>query len=106
MRRDHGLLKLSQNLDRFNHIEFPPHVKNFLDSNMASRIAYKTTFDVDRVIQPIYTGGSVALEESGRLLVTTLGEDALVTDLETGKQLVRIPGVCAPPSPARSTHVL
>jgi U3 small nucleolar RNA-associated protein 13 len=60
---------------------------------MANKSAYQTTFEAQRVIQPIYTGGSVALDNSGRILVTCLGEDALITDLNTGKQLARIEGV-------------
>lgn len=35
----------------------------------------------------------MALDEAGRLLVTCLGEDAIVTDLRNGKQLARIEGV-------------
>jgi len=35
----------------------------------------------------------VALDLSGRILATTLGEDALLTDLDTGRQLARIEGV-------------
>jgi U3 small nucleolar RNA-associated protein 13 len=62
---------------------------------MATKSAYQTTFEAERVIQPIYTGGSVALDHTGRILATTLGEDALITDLNTGKQLARIEGVCA-----------
>ncbi len=61
---------------------------------MASKSAYQTTFEAQRVIQPIYTGGSVALDKTGRILATCLGEDALLTDLNTGKQLARIEGVC------------
>ncbi len=63
---------------------------------MANKAIYKTTFEVESVIQPIYTGGSVGLDRSGRILATTLGEDALLTDLDTGKQLARIEGVCTP----------
>lgn len=61
---------------------------------MATKSPYQTTFEVERTIQPIYTGGSVALDTSGRILATTLGEDALLTDLNTGRQLARIEGVC------------
>lgn len=61
---------------------------------MATKSAYKTTFEPKRVIQPIYTGGSVALDLSGRILATTLGEDAILTDLTTGRELARIEGVC------------
>ena len=60
---------------------------------MASKSTYQTTFEVQRVIEPIYTGGSVALDTTGRILATCLGEDALITDLNTGKQLARIEGV-------------
>jgi U3 small nucleolar RNA-associated protein 13 len=62
---------------------------------MATKSAYKTTFEAEKVIQPIYTGGSIALDITGRILATCLGEDALITDLNTGKQLARIEGVCS-----------
>ena len=55
---------------------------------------FTTTFDPERIIQPIYTGGDVALERSGRILATCLGEEALLTDLRTGEVLSRIEGVC------------
>jgi hypothetical protein len=61
---------------------------------MANKAPYKTTFEPENTIQPIYTGGSVALDQSGRILATTLGEDALLTDLNTGRQLAKIEGVC------------
>ncbi len=70
---------------------------------MPSRATITTTFDVERVIQPIYTGGDVALDRSGRILVTCLGEEALITDLNTGNLLARIEGVgytpCYPNEP-------
>ncbi len=59
---------------------------------MATKSAYQTTFEAERVIQPIYTGGSVSLEKGGCILATTLGEEALLTDLNTGKELARIEG--------------
>lgn len=58
-----------------------------------SKATLKTTFEASRTIRPIYTGGSTALDASGRLLATTLGEDALVVDLETGDQLASLEGV-------------
>lgn len=60
---------------------------------MAYKAEFKTTFEPSRVIQPIYTGGSVALSQDGRMLATCLGEEALLTDLNTGSQLARIEGV-------------
>lgn len=52
-----------------------------------------TTFEVVKAIQPIYTGGDVALDKSGRFLATCLGEEALITDLNSGDLLARVEGV-------------
>ena len=60
---------------------------------MALKSEIKTTFEPSRVIQPIYTGGSVALSEDGKILVTCLGDEALLSHLETGERLARIEGV-------------
>ena len=60
---------------------------------MFSRSSYTTTFEPERTIQPIYTGGDVVLDKEGRILATCLGEDALLTDLCTGESLARIEGV-------------
>lgn len=62
---------------------------------MANKGAFQTTYDIANTIGPIHTGGNgcVALDQSGRILATTLGEDALLTDLRTGKQLTKIEGV-------------
>lgn len=60
---------------------------------MAYKADVKTTFEPSRVIQPIYTGGTVALNGNGRILATTLGEEALLTDLNTGAHLARVEGV-------------
>lgn len=61
---------------------------------MSSRNKSTTTYHPERTIQPIYTGGDVALDEEGRILATCLGEEALLTDLGTGELLARIEGVC------------
>jgi len=63
---------------------------------MAYKAELKTTYEPGRVIQPIYTGGSVALSEDGRVLATCLGEEALLTDLNSGAHLARIDGVSWP----------
>ena len=60
---------------------------------MAYKPDTKTTFEPSPVIPPIYTGGAVALSQDGRILATTLGEEALLTDLNTGAHLARIEGV-------------
>ncbi|CZS94115.1 related to UTP13-U3 snoRNP protein [Rhynchosporium agropyri] len=59
---------------------------------MANKAPHQTTFEPEHTIQPIYTGGSVALDRDGRILATTLGDDALLTDLKTGRQLAKIEG--------------
>lgn len=61
---------------------------------MAAKAPHATTFEPENTIQPIYTGGSVALDQNGRILATTLGEDVLLTDLSSGRQLAKIEGVC------------
>lgn len=59
---------------------------------MAQRSAVKTTYEVDRTLQPIYSGGSLALSGDGRILAASLGEDVLLSDLTTGKELGRVEG--------------
>ncbi len=60
---------------------------------MALKADSKVTFEPARVIQPIYTGGSVALSSDGKTLATCVGEEVLLTSLESGEQLARIEGV-------------
>lgn len=59
---------------------------------MSQRAAVRTTYEVDRTIQPIYGGGSVSLSEDGRILAASVGEDVLLTDLTNGRELGRIEG--------------
>lgn len=58
-----------------------------------SKVSVKTTFEASRTLRPIYTGGSISLDASGRLLATSVGEDALIVDLKTGDQLASLEGV-------------
>lgn len=60
---------------------------------MLPRATVTSTFEPEQVIQPIYTGGDVALDRTGRILATCLGEEALITDLSTGNLLARVEGV-------------
>jgi len=60
---------------------------------MANRQPAKTTFEAEKVIRPIHTGGSVALDNGARILATTLSEDVLLTDPANGKHLARVEGV-------------
>ncbi|KAF7554234.1 hypothetical protein G7Z17_g3080 [Cylindrodendrum hubeiense] len=59
---------------------------------MANKQPLKTTFDVGHVIRPIFTGGSVALDNGARILATVLGEDAVLTDPSNGRHLAQIEG--------------
>ena len=60
---------------------------------MANKQPLKTTFDVDHVIRPIFTGGSVSISNDARVLATALGEDAVLTDPTNGKHLAQVEGV-------------
>ncbi|KAF2405320.1 WD40 repeat-like protein [Trichodelitschia bisporula] len=59
---------------------------------MALNSSVKTTFEPAKVIQPIYTRGSVALSEDDRILASCLDDDVLLTDARTGDELARIEG--------------
>lgn len=60
---------------------------------MATKQPLKTTFDADKVLQPIFTGGAVAVDNEAGILATVLEEDVILTDLSTGQNLARIEGV-------------
>ncbi|KAI1366601.1 WD40-repeat-containing domain protein, partial [Xylaria arbuscula] len=59
---------------------------------MAAKAPFKTTFAAKEVIRPIFTGGAASIEHNARILATTLGEDAILTDIKTGKHLAKIEG--------------
>lgn len=48
-----------------------------------------------RSLQPVYTGGPVLLTRDGQWLISTMGEEVLVTDVATGLRVARIKGVRA-----------
>jgi U3 small nucleolar RNA-associated protein 13 len=54
---------------------------------------FKTTFEPESVILPIFTRGNVALSRDGRILASCVDEDTVLTDLQSGRQLARIEGV-------------
>lgn len=58
-----------------------------------SKINAKITFEASRTLRPLYTGGSTSLDASGRILLSCVGEDALLVDLTTGDQLASLEGV-------------
>jgi hypothetical protein len=51
------------------------------------------SFKKARTIAPLYTGGPVAITHNGLWLVTCIGEQALLTDLESGAEICRFAGV-------------
>ncbi|KJZ75016.1 hypothetical protein HIM_05502 [Hirsutella minnesotensis 3608] len=59
---------------------------------MATKQPLKTTFEANRVIRPIFTGGSVAIDNGAQILATTLGEDAILTNPANGRHLAQIEG--------------
>ncbi|KID87591.1 small nucleolar ribonucleoprotein complex subunit [Metarhizium guizhouense ARSEF 977] len=59
---------------------------------MATKQPLKTTFDVEHVIRPIFTGGSIAIDNEAQILATTLGEDVVLTNPANGKHLAQIEG--------------
>jgi U3 small nucleolar RNA-associated protein 13 len=59
---------------------------------MAQRTPVKTTYALSRTLQPIYSGGGLAVSEDGRILAASLGEDAILTDLTNGRELGRVEG--------------
>lgn len=53
----------------------------------------QVSFKKGRVIAPLYTGGPVSASHDGRMLVTCVGEEAILTDIEQGIQIARFTGV-------------
>ena len=62
---------------------------------MATKQPLKTTFDVGKVIAPIFTGGSIAIDNNASILATTLEEDVVLTNPSNGQKMARIEGVCS-----------
>jgi U3 small nucleolar RNA-associated protein 13 len=60
---------------------------------MATKLPLKTSFDVNRVLRPIFTGGAVSIDNDAKILATTISEDAILTEPATGKLLAQIEGV-------------
>ena len=51
------------------------------------------SFKNARTIAPLYTGGPVSITQNGLWLVTCVGEQALLTDLQRGAEICRFAGV-------------
>ncbi|KAJ9619401.1 U3 small nucleolar RNA-associated protein 13 [Knufia peltigerae] len=59
---------------------------------MATKANFKTTFEVAKTVEPIYTGGDVSSNCSGNLIASCVDEDVLVFDTTNGKVLCRVEG--------------
>ncbi|BEI94806.1 uncharacterized protein CcaverHIS019_0703870 [Cutaneotrichosporon cavernicola] len=58
-----------------------------------SKRELKTSFRASpNSIRPLYTGGPVALTRDGQWLITTMGEEVLVTEVSSGRGVARVKG--------------
>ncbi|KAI0066551.1 WD40 repeat-like protein [Artomyces pyxidatus] len=71
----------------------------------SSRTNLKTAFKKTRTIGPLYTGGAVALTTDGKWLVTCVGEEVVLTDIDEGTEICRfvtdtaaVTALCVTPS--------
>jgi U3 small nucleolar RNA-associated protein 13 len=60
---------------------------------MQIRSVIVRSFKKARTIAPLYTGGPVSITQNGHWLVTCVGEQALLTDLQSGAEICRFAGV-------------
>ena len=58
-----------------------------------ARVAAETSFEIEKVVEPIYSGQAISISSDGRLLATALEEEVLLTDLGNGQRLAKIEGV-------------
>ncbi|WRT65886.1 uncharacterized protein IL334_002837 [Kwoniella shivajii] len=66
-------------------------------NGQSSRRALKTSFRASpKSIKPIYTGGPVVLTKDGQWLITTMGEEVLVTEVKTGLAIAKVRGDSTP----------
>ncbi|GAN02172.1 conserved hypothetical protein [Mucor ambiguus] len=58
----------------------------------SQKLLLKTSFKSVKTIESIYTGGKVVITDDAKHLITTLNEDIIVTELDTGKQVYELEG--------------
>ncbi|KAG1526209.1 hypothetical protein G6F46_005425 [Rhizopus delemar] len=58
----------------------------------ASKLLLKTSFKSIKTIESIYNGGKVVITQDSKHLISTLSEDIIVTELDTGKQVHQLEG--------------
>jgi U3 small nucleolar RNA-associated protein 13 len=52
-----------------------------------------SSFKLAKSFTPLYTGGAIALSSDATKLYTTLNEQVVLTDVESGERLHLFPGV-------------
>lgn len=52
-----------------------------------------SSYDKQRVIGPLHTAGPVGLTPDGTRVITCVGEQVLLTDIQSGRELCRFAGV-------------
>ncbi|KAM0789231.1 hypothetical protein ACM66B_000074 [Microbotryomycetes sp. NB124-2] len=57
-----------------------------------ARPKFKTSFKATKTYEPVHTGGKVTLSGDGKWLVSTLNDQALVTQLDTGERIKQLKG--------------
>ena len=60
---------------------------------MSLRNVETVTFEAEKVLQPIFTGGDVSIDAKGQILAASLGDQVVLTNVQNGEMLVRIEGV-------------
>ena len=53
----------------------------------------RSSYDRQRVIGPLHTGGPVGLTPDGTRVITCVGEQVVLTDIQSGRELCRLVGV-------------
>ncbi|KAI9303461.1 WD40-repeat-containing domain protein [Cunninghamella echinulata] len=61
-------------------------------SEESQKLILKTSFKTIKTIESIYTGGKVDITADEKYLVSTLNEDIIVTEVETGQQIHELEG--------------
>ncbi|KAL9617430.1 MAG: hypothetical protein Q9160_007787 [Pyrenula sp. 1 TL-2023] len=59
---------------------------------MATKVGTRTTFEAAKVIEPIYTGGNVCVDASGKILATCVDEDVLIVRNDDQHVLATVEG--------------
>lgn len=62
-------------------------------SNFPVRILKIGRFKKARTIGPLHTGGPVALTRDGSRILTSIGDEVLLTDVTSGLEICRFAGV-------------